>query len=126
MTGKTSEGFDAAIEALLVFYTADVVCHPAPGWVEDAVCHGHDGFRKLSAVWTEKFDDVALEVHDVRDMHERVLILAEFTGRSKDSGARIRQPFGAVNSDLRDDGKVGEVRFFLSWQQALEAVGLQE
>ncbi|HWX96484.1 MAG TPA: nuclear transport factor 2 family protein [Solirubrobacteraceae bacterium] len=124
MTRKTREGFSAGIEALLVFYAADVVCYPAPGWVEDAVCHGHDGFRKLSAVWTENFDEVALEVHEVRDMHERILILAEFTGRSKDSGAPVRQPFGVINSDLRDDGKVGEVRFFLGWEQALAAAGL--
>jgi hypothetical protein len=54
------------------------------------------------------------------------LILAEFIGRSKESDAPIRLPFGAVNSDLRDDGKVGEVRFYLSWQEALEAVGLDE
>jgi hypothetical protein len=118
--------FNAGIEALLVFYAADVVCYPAPGWVAEPLCRGHEGIRRLSAVWTENVDDVGLAVHEVRDMHERVLILAEFTGRAKDSGAPTRQPFGAVNSDLRDDGTVGEVRFFLSWQEALEAVGLAE
>ena len=118
--------FNAGIEAFLVFYAPDVVCYPAPGWVEDVMCRGHDGIRKLSAVWTENVDDVSLEVHEVRDLHQRILILAEFTGRSKDSGTPIRRPFGVVNSDLRDDGTVGEVHFFLTWQQALEAVGLQE
>jgi ketosteroid isomerase-like protein len=116
--------FHAAIDALLVFYAPDVVCYPAKGWVQEAVCHGHEGIRKLSAVWTESMDDASLAVHEVRDMHERVLILAELTGRAKASGAPMRQPFGVVNSDLRDDGTVGEVRFFLTWQEALESMGL--
>jgi hypothetical protein len=118
---------NASVEAFLGFYAPDVVCYPAPGWIEgDAACHGHAGFRKLAAVWTESTEAGQLEVHDVRDMHERVLVLAEFTGRDKDTGKVSRQLFGAVNSDLRSDGKVGEVRFFLTWQEAREAVGLEE
>ena len=42
--------FNVEIEAFLVFYAPDVVCYPAPGWVEDVACRGHDGIRKLSAV----------------------------------------------------------------------------
>jgi hypothetical protein len=118
--------FDAGIEAFLVFYAPDVVCYPAPGWVEYPVCYGHDGLRKLSAVWSEGFEDVAMEVHEVRDLHTRLLILAEFTGRRKNGGMPVRRPFGVINSDLRDDGKVGEVHFYLGWQEALDAAGLEE
>ena len=57
--------------------------------------------------------------------HDRILILAQFTGRSRDSGEPIRQTFAAVNSDLRPDGKVGEVRFFFSREDALKAVGIE-
>ena len=118
---------NAAIEAFLSFYAADVVCYPAPGWIDgDAVCHGHDGFRKLAAVWTESTEDGELDVHEVRDLQDRVLVLAEFTGRARDTGEASRQRFGVVNSDLRSDGKVGVVRFFLTWQEAREAVGLTE
>jgi hypothetical protein len=126
MTRKTSEAFNAGIEALLLLYAPDVVCYPAPGWVEETVCLGHDGIRRLSAVWTENFDDVGMEVHEVRDLRERLVILAEFTGRAKDSGLQIRQRFGVVNSHLDSEGKVGEARFFLSWPEALQAVGLAE
>jgi ketosteroid isomerase-like protein len=116
---------DAAIEAFLDFYAEDVVCYPAPGWIEgDGVCHGHDGFRRLAAVWTGNIDDGALEVHEVRDLGERVLVLAEFTGRSRASGEPRSQRFGAINSHLRGDGKVREVRFYLTWLEARDAVGL--
>jgi len=118
---------NAAIEAFLTFYAPDVVCYPAPGWISgDGVRHGHDGFRELAAVWSENIEGGALDVHEVRDMHERVLVLAEFSGRSRDTGEPRRQVFGVVNSDLRSDGKVGEVRFFLTWQEARDAVGLAE
>jgi hypothetical protein len=126
MSHASSHTFTAGIESLLVFYASDVVCYPAPGWLESTVCHGHDGFRQLSAVWTEKVDDPGLEVHEVRDLHDRLLILAEFTGRTKDSGLPLRQQFAVINSDLRDDGKVGEARFFLSWQEARKVAGLAE
>jgi SnoaL-like domain len=123
---QSVEAFNAEIEALLVFYAPDVVCHPARGWVGETVCHGHEGIRRLSAVWSEHVVDAALQVHDVRDLHERIVVLAELTGRTRDSGVQIRQPFGVVNSDLREDGKVGEVRFFLSWGEALRCVGLED
>jgi SnoaL-like domain len=121
MPKQSAQAFNAGIDALLALYAPDVVCYPAPGWVDATVCRGHDGFRELSAVWGDKVDHPALEVHEVRDMGERLLILAEFIGIAKDSGAPVRQPFGVINSDLREDGKVGEARFFLSWEAAREA-----
>ena len=54
-----------------------------------------------------------------------MLLLGETAGRIKGSGVPIRQPLGVVHSDFRD-GQVGETRAFLTWQQALEAVGLRE
>ena len=54
-----------------------------------------------------------------------MLVLAETFGRIKGSGVPIRQPLGMVSSDFRD-GKIGENRNFLTWQEALEAVGLRE
>jgi hypothetical protein len=90
------------------------------------VFHGHDGFRRLAAIWSENNNDAALRVHDVRDMRDRVVVLAEFIGRTRDGGGPVHQIFGVVNSDRRADGRFGEVRFYLSWQQAREAVGLTE
>jgi hypothetical protein len=117
------EGF-AAIETLLGFYAADVVCYPAPGWVDYPICHGHEGMRDLGARWLELVDHPNVNVHEVRDLRHRLLVLAEFTGRAKDTGTPVSVHFGVVNSDLRDDGKVGEARFFLSWDEARSAAGL--
>jgi ketosteroid isomerase-like protein len=123
---KSFEAFRVGgIEGLLPFLPPDVVWYSVPEWVEDPLYRGHDGARKLIAAFTENFDDWAWEVPEVRDAGERVAVLAEMTGRIKDSCATVRQRIGIVNSDFRD-GKAGETRFFLSWQEALEAAGLTE
>jgi ketosteroid isomerase-like protein len=123
---RTFEAFETGgFDAMLPFYPEDVVWHPAPEWVEDPVYHGHDGVRKMSATFTENFDDLALEPCDIREVQDRVLVLAEATGRTKETGVVLRQPYAMVYSDFRE-GKIGEVRFYFTWQAALEAVGLQE
>lgn len=123
---RTFDAFGAGgFDAMLPFYPEDVVWHPAPEWIEDQVYRGHDGARKLSAIWTENFDDLALQPREVRDLQDRVLVLAEATGRAKETGLPLRQPYAMVYSDFRQS-KIGEVRFYFTWQDALEAVGLQE
>jgi hypothetical protein len=66
-----------------------------------------------------------LEVREVRRVGDRVVVLGETVGRIKGSGVPIRQPIGTVYSDFRD-GRIGEGRNFLTWREALEAVGLPE
>src|SRR6476469_9487994 len=101
MSGATdahrAQPLNAEMEALLKFYAPDVVCYPDPGWVEYDVCHGHDGMRALIGRWVVKVDNFGLKVHEVRDMQQRMLVLAEFTGTVKGSGVPASQPFGIVN-----------------------------
>jgi ketosteroid isomerase-like protein len=119
---KTVELFGAGgTEALLPCYATDVVVYSVPGWVEDSLYRGHDGIRRLMALWTENFDDIAFDLHEIREVQDRVLALFELTGSINGSGVPIRQPFGAVSSDFRD-GTIGEIRFFLGWDDALKAV----
>jgi ketosteroid isomerase-like protein len=124
MSGGPEDGnahFRAGIDGLLQFYAPDVVCYPAPGWVPDTVVRGHEGIRTLTEVWTANVEHAQLTIHEVRDMQQRLLILAELTGRRRDTRAPVNQRFAVINSDLRDDGKVGTARFFMDWQEAREA-----
>jgi ketosteroid isomerase-like protein len=110
------------IEAVLPFYAPDIVFYFDPEWLEDAVYRGHDGMRKSEALWVNNFDDFAWKVHEMRDLRDPVLVLAEMTGRIKGSGAPVRQPTGLIGSGFR----ISEVRSFNTWQRALEAAGLAE
>jgi ketosteroid isomerase-like protein len=116
---------EAGIESALSVFPPDAVVYAFPEWVEKSEYRGHDGVRELTAVWTESFDDFAIEVEEVRDLGDRVVILGETTGRIKGTGVPIRQPVGAVFSNFRN-GKIGEARFFMTKQQTLEAAGLGE
>ena len=113
------------VEAALSFLACDVVWYPYPGWVEESEYRGHDGFRRMAALYADNFDDYAIRIEEFRDVGDRVVELGENTGGIKGSGVSIRQPIGIVLSDFRD-GKIGEGRNFLTWPQALEAVGLSE
>jgi ketosteroid isomerase-like protein len=113
------------IEAAMALYASDVVVYAVPEWPDDPVWRGYDGVRKVSAVWTGGFEDVSWEVYEIRDLEERLLIRADLIGRIKDSGAPLRQSYGIVVSDFRD-GTIGQIRFFLTWQEALKAVGLAQ
>ena len=85
---------------------------------------GHDGMRRLSAAFSENFDDFRFEVHDIRDAQDRVVALVEMIGRIKHSAAEVSQRRGFVVSGFRD-GKFREVRTFPSWSEALKAAGLE-
>jgi ketosteroid isomerase-like protein len=111
------------IEASLRFYAPDFVWDAGPDWLEDRLYRGHDGARRLDAIFIENFEDYALAVHEIRAVGDRVLALYEATGRIKGSGLPIRQPIGIVLSRFRE-GTIGEVRSYFSWSEAREAVGL--
>jgi ketosteroid isomerase-like protein len=113
------------IEAALPYFAPDVVAYPFPEWVEESEYRGHAGMHALVAVWTENFDEFEFHNHEYREVGDAVLVLGETAGRIKGSGVPIRQPLGAVYSDFRD-GKIGMTRNFLTWRQALDAVGLEE
>jgi ketosteroid isomerase-like protein len=123
------EAFEAfaagGVQAALTSFAPDVVLYAFPEWPGPSEYRGHDGMRALMAEWTENFDDFEMEVCEVREVGERVLVLAETVGRIKGSGVSIRQPFGAIYWDFRN-GQIGETRNFLTWREALEAAGLRE
>jgi ketosteroid isomerase-like protein len=123
------QGFQAfaagGVEAMLAFVAPNVVTYAFTEWPGPSKYHGHDGLRALMAEWIENFDDFAMEVREVREVGDTVLVLAETTGRIKGSGLPIRQPFGAIYWDFQD-GRVGGIRNFLTWREALEAAGLRE
>jgi ketosteroid isomerase-like protein len=117
----SAEGIDAALS----FFSPDFVWYPTDRWLGGSAYRGHDGMRRLSAAFSENFDDFRYDVHDIRDAQDGVVALVDMTGRIKHSESEVSQRRGFVISGFLD-GTFREVRAFPSWSEALKAVGLEE
>jgi ketosteroid isomerase-like protein len=114
------------VEALLPFYCKDVVWYAFPDAPDyPSEFRGHDGIRELAGNWTDSFDDFTLVAQEIRDLGDTVVALGEVSAKIKGSNTPVHEPFATVNSDFRG-GKIGQTRFFQSWEEALEAVGVSE
>jgi ketosteroid isomerase-like protein len=112
-------------EAVAASFAPDAVHHSFPEWAGQSEYHGRDGLLELLAEWTDNFDDFEFDIREIREVGPKVVMLGETVGRIKGSGVPIRHPLGAVYSDFRD-GQIGEAHNFLTWREALEAVGQSE
>ncbi len=99
----------SGVEAALRFLASDVVLYPFPEWVEASEYRGHDGIRRVLAVWTENFDDFTMELQELRDTGDRVVALYEQWGRIKGSGVRVRQPVGGTSGTSVTEGSGRQV-----------------
>ena len=123
---RTYEAFaTGGVDATASWFAPDAVHFAYPEWAGPSVYSGAQGLRTLLAEWTDNFDDFELQFRELRDAGDSVVMLGETVGRIRGSGVPIRQPLGAVYSDFRN-GQIGEARNFLTWREALEAVGLSE
>ncbi len=114
------------VDDMLAFYPEDVVWYPFPDApASSGGLHGHAGIREIMEGWTDGFDQFSVATHECRDLGDMVLWLGEISGTIKGSGIDVRQPMGSVGSDFRA-GKIGRVRFFPSWKEALGAAGIEK
>ena len=124
---KATEAWNSGgVEAVLPFYSEDVVWYPFPDAPESpGGFHGYDGIRELMAGWNDSLDKFVIVAHEIRDLGDNVVALGEISGKIKGSDTPARQSMGSVSSDFRGD-TIGRVKFFPSWKEALEAAGLSE
>jgi ketosteroid isomerase-like protein len=109
---------------VLDFFAPDWVGHALPEWPGPQRWEGHDGLRALLAEWTGNFDEFRLEVAEDVDNDARVLSRLKMSGVAKASGMPVTTSLSAIS--MFRDGKIVDTRWFLSWKEALKAVGLEE
>jgi hypothetical protein len=87
-------------------------------------CRGYDEVaRGLAAVW-DTWEVFEFAKGEVRDLGDSVLWLGRVKMRGGTSHVELDQEF-ALHT-LLSDGKFIRVQAFLSWHEALQAVGLAE
>ncbi len=114
-------GFDA----LRPFIAPDFVWRTAPGWPGEYEYRGVEGVRVFFEEWVASLGAIGLEIGEIRAVGDDVLVLAEVSGRGAESGVPGAWRFGMIYADFRG-GRIGELRTFMRWEEALKAVGLEE
>jgi ketosteroid isomerase-like protein len=85
---------------------------------------GHDGIREMLRDLYDAFDDIHVEITEIRDPGDRLVAIGRTRARGKASGADVNTPIGFVTEFK--NGKAISMRGYLDPKEALEAVGLRE
>ena len=124
-------GIDASnrrdIEALLEVLGPEVEWHTVVHAVltgDATVFRGHDGVREMFGDLYEAFDEIQIDVSEIRDLGDRLVAIGRNHSRGKESGAELEFPF-AFLVEFKN-GKAVSVRAFSDPKEALEAGGLRE
>jgi len=112
------------IEAALGYFDPEIEWLGPPEWLEEHLYKGHDGMRKIAAVWGENFDEYRLDLERLIDIGDELVVLVYQRGRIKGTGDVIEQPIG-YEWYIRE-GRTVRVQVHFSWEAALEAAGLSE
>jgi len=124
-------GFEAFnrgdINAMLEEFDPDVEWHTASDIPDSTVYRGHDGVASLIQEWVNSFEDFRVDAEELIDRGEYVVLSVVLRGRipgslESDREVTLRR-FGV---DKVRNGKIVEVREYMTLEQVLEAVGLSE
>jgi ketosteroid isomerase-like protein len=110
-------GLLEATDPALVFHTSGVF--PSI----DPVYRGADGFRKFWTVFHEPWESLEIDIERLEDLGERVLALLNFHAVGRDR-VEVRMKFANVATFV--NGLIVDITAYPDWEQALEAVRLQE
>jgi ketosteroid isomerase-like protein len=114
------------IDGLLEMADPEIEWRPPAELPGSRVYHGHDGVRQSVDDMLDAFGDLSAEPERFIDAGDRVIALYWWRGRGSTSGISVDQfdvPVGLV-ATMNAHGKATDVRFFTSWEKALELAGL--
>ena len=110
-------------EALLPFVDEEIEIDESPEFPDTGSFSGHDGVRRLVALFTDNFDDFGMEPEDfIEGTQGRLVVALKVGGTAKMS--RMRLETRSYHVHTMRNGKSVRMRIFLNPDDALEAAGL--
>jgi ketosteroid isomerase-like protein len=91
---------------------------------EQTVFRGHDGVREMMRDLNDAFDEICIEISEIRDLGDRLVAIGLTRTRGKASGVETETPLAFV-TEVRN-GKTISIQAYLDPKQALEAAELSE
>jgi ketosteroid isomerase-like protein len=126
---RVREAYEAlrrgGVDAVLPFFSRDVVAEESPEFPDTGTVEGHQGIRRLVANFSENFDDFQVDPQEFVDAGPHVVVRVRLSGRAKGGGPPVDlESFHVLTA--RPDGLLRQLRVFLDRRAALDAVGLPE
>ena len=115
------------VETLLEVLDPEVAWHSALHALlagEATVFRGHDGVREMLRDLDEAFDEIHIELSEIRDLGDRLVAIGRTHAHGGASGADVETPIGFVTEFK--NGKAVSIRGYLDPKEALAAAALQE
>ena len=85
---------------------------------------GHDGVRRYFDSFRDAMDHIRFDPVRFREAGAAVVVALRLSARGRSTGIPVEQHLGQVWTI--QDGKAIDVRSYISYRKALEAVGLEE
>ena len=128
MVQRAMEAFNRRdMDGLLEMADPEVAWSPPVELPGTRTYHGHDGVRQAVEDMLDAFGDLRAEPERFIDSEDRVIALYWWRGRASASGISVDDfdvPVGMI-AELNAQGKATDVRFFTTWEKALEVAGVQ-
>jgi ketosteroid isomerase-like protein len=131
----SQENVDVVRRMLRAFNDGDVEaivaeCDPTVEWEEQSIpgveplYHGHEGVRRwwAATILQEELGSIEGRLEGVKEADDTVIASVRFEAEGTSSGARVQMPVHLVLTFR--DGKLIRRQVFLTFAEALEAVGL--
>jgi ketosteroid isomerase-like protein len=115
------------LDALLRELDPQVEWRPPSELPGTRVYRGHDGVRQAIADMLDAFGDLSADAERFIDAGDRVVALYRWRGQGSVSGVSVDRfdvPVGVI-ATIGPDGLATDVRFFITWEQALEVSGVE-
>ena len=90
---------------------------------DTGIGHGHEELLAIIAEWIREFDEWHEEIHEFRDLGDKVCVVATQRGRGRGSGVEVETRY-ALLYEVQED-KITRMTLFRGPSEALEA-GLSE
>ena len=108
-------------EGALSYFDADVVLD-ATARVDGGIGHGRDELGTIIGQWLATFDEWREEIEEIRDLGDRVYVVALQRGRGKDTGVEAQTRY-AILYEVRGRA-ITSMTLYRQPAEALEAAGL--
>jgi ketosteroid isomerase-like protein len=123
LVGEMYAAFHGGDAARALSYFDDDVVVDATARVDAGMGRGRDELSRIIGQWLATFDDWREEIEEIRDLGDRVYVLALQGGRGKDSGIEAESRY-AVLYEVRDRA-ITRMTLYREPAEALRAAGAE-